>query len=301
MFEGFLVQDPFAVLPTEVRPQAVDANPIARRGYRLSRAEVETLLGEPSNEARWMVMWHVLMLTEMRVSEAIALRWCDILDDGARLLRHIIVNKQIHHRTRKIQPLKTQDCHEPPEHPLLREVLDWWQTAGWRAEYGREPRADELVVPCRGERDVRGERPTGRAGRSGLRACTELSSATSPRAGSATIGCTTSGTRSPRSAPTPAWTKASPPAGRTPRKARPRGTSTERPRVRGSATRCGSWCSTPNDASPAQGESSKIGSEFPDEVRDEAESVGGQYVVLRGRTTSSATEGIPLQFSVMGS
>lgn len=151
VFEGLLVQDPFAVLPTEVRPQAVDANPIARRGYRLSRIEVETLLGEPSNEARWVVMWHLLVLTGMRVSEAIALQWCDLLDDGPQLLRHVLVTKQVHHRTREVTPLKTKDCREPPEHPLLREVLDWWQTEGWRAEYGREPRPDELIVPCRGQ------------------------------------------------------------------------------------------------------------------------------------------------------
>lgn len=151
VFEGLLAQDPFAVLPTEVRPQAVDANPIARRGYRLSRLEVETLLGEPSIEARWVVMWHLLVLTGMRVSEAIALRWCDLLDDGPDLLRRVLVTKQVHHRSRKVTPLKTQDCREAPEHPLLREVLDAWQTDGWRAEYGREPRPEELVVPCRGQ------------------------------------------------------------------------------------------------------------------------------------------------------
>lgn len=97
VFEDLLAQDPFAVLPTEVRPQAVDADPLARRGYRLSRIEVETLLGEPSVESRWMVMWHLLVLTGMRVSEAIALRWCDLIDEGPTLLRHVVVNKQIHH------------------------------------------------------------------------------------------------------------------------------------------------------------------------------------------------------------
>lgn len=50
-----------------------------------------------------------------------------------------------------MQPLKTQDCHEPPEHPLLRGVLDAWQTEGWRSEYGRTPRPDELIVPARGQ------------------------------------------------------------------------------------------------------------------------------------------------------
>lgn len=149
VFEGLLASDPFAVLPTEVRPKAVDADPMARRGYRLSRAEVETLLGEPSVEPRWAVMWRLLLLTGMRVSEAIALRWDDLLDESP--LRRVVVRRQVHHRTRELVPLKTKDSRETPEHPLLREVLDWWRDVGWPEEYGRTPRREELVVPCRGQ------------------------------------------------------------------------------------------------------------------------------------------------------
>lgn len=159
VFEGLLAADPFATIPSERRPKAVDADPTRRALYRMSAAEVETLLGEPSIASRWLVMWHLLVLTGMRVSEAIALRWSDIVEDRPGLLRRIRVSRQIHARTREVAPTKTGDTREVPEHPLLRSVLDWWKGAGWREEYNREPSPADLVVPNRGE----GGRPWGTA------------------------------------------------------------------------------------------------------------------------------------------
>lgn len=148
VFEGLLAADPFAVLPTDVRPHAVDANPAARRGYRLTRAEAETLLREPSIEDRWLVMWHLLVLLGARLSEVIALRWSDILDD--KPLRRVVLAEQIHHRTRQRTHTKTGAVPEVPCHPLLETVLAWWSGVGWLQEYGREPQRDDLIVPCRG-------------------------------------------------------------------------------------------------------------------------------------------------------
>jgi len=147
VFHQLLVQDPTAVLPTDIRPQAVDADPTVRRDYQMPRAEVEVLLGEPSIEPRWMVVWFVLLLTGARVSEAVALRWRDLLDD--RPLRRVKITRQIHHRTRKVSALKTQACRDVPEHPLLRVVLDWWAGEGWLAEYGRAPTPEDFLVPVR--------------------------------------------------------------------------------------------------------------------------------------------------------
>ena len=147
IFAGHLVQDPTAVLPTLVRPQAVDADPTKRRAYRLSRLEVEKILGATS-EPRWSMLWHILLLTGMRVSEAIGLRWSDIVDDEP--LARILVVKQVHHRSRSVEPLKARNYREVPEHPLLKARLDWWAVEGWPAEYGRAPERGDLVVPCRG-------------------------------------------------------------------------------------------------------------------------------------------------------
>lgn len=148
VFAGHLAQDPTAVLPTDIRPQAVDADPTKRRAYRLSRLEVEAIFTSGALEPRWQVLWHLLLLTGMRVSEAIGLRWGDFLADEP--LGRILVVRQVHHRTRTIEPLKTRNYRELPEHPLLRARLDWWAGEGWPEEYGRAPTAGDLVVPCRG-------------------------------------------------------------------------------------------------------------------------------------------------------
>lgn len=148
VFEGHLAADPFAVLPTDVRPKAVDANPAARRDYRLTRSQAETLLSEPSVEDRWVVLWHLLLLTGARVSEGVALRWCDLVDD--RPLRRVVIAEQIHHRTRERAQTKTGAVPEVPCHPMLETVLAWWRRVGWLQEYGREPTRDDLIVPARG-------------------------------------------------------------------------------------------------------------------------------------------------------
>ena len=161
VFEGLLVADPFAVLPTEIRPKSVDADPMKRRGYRLSGTELETVLGESSVAPRWRTVWYLLGLTGLRVGEAIALHWSDLLEK--KPLRCILVTKQVHHRTRTIEALKTHVSRDVPEHPLLREALEWWREVGWPQEYGRKPLASDLIIPGRDK----GGRPWGAAGEAG--------------------------------------------------------------------------------------------------------------------------------------
>lgn len=149
VFQGLVPGgDPFSALPRETRPKARDSDPEARTGYRMSRADVEVLLREPSIENRWKTFWHLLVFTGARVSEAIGLRWSDIIDD--KPLRRIVIATQISGSTRKRTPTKTRDAREVPEHPALRACLDAWRTEGWPQEYGRKPEAGDLIVPCRG-------------------------------------------------------------------------------------------------------------------------------------------------------
>ncbi len=162
VFKGLVpMGDPFAALPREVRPKARDVDPEARPGYRLSHDELMTLLRERSVEPRWRTLWHLLALTGARVGEAIGLRWSDISDD--KPLRRITIASQILSGTRARAPTKTRVAREVPEHPELRKILDAWQRVGWPAEYGREPAAGDLIVPCRGEPG----RPWGTANGSG--------------------------------------------------------------------------------------------------------------------------------------
>ena len=149
VFEGKLAQDPCAVLPAEHRPQAEDADPLARAAMRLSRRELETLLGDPGIEERWQVLWHLLALTGAREAEAMALRWCDLIPDDP--LPRVRLMAQIHHRSRKRTATKTRAVKDVPMHPLLRDVLDGWARDGWLREYGRRPETTDLIVPARAE------------------------------------------------------------------------------------------------------------------------------------------------------
>ena len=149
VFDDLLKQDPWAVLPTQARPQSVDARPERRREMRLARRELETLLGEPSVEARWSVLWHILALTGARLGEAIALRWSDVVADQP--LSRVYLGEQVHHRTRERIATKTGAVREVPLHPWLAEVLERWRADGWPREYGRKPAAGDLVVPCRAQ------------------------------------------------------------------------------------------------------------------------------------------------------
>jgi integrase len=147
VFDGHLHADPFAVLPSELRPSARAADPTAREGYRLRREEVEALVA--SAEGRWRVLWCVLALTGARLGEALALRWRDVVEDAP--LRRVVLARQVHHRARDLRATKTGDVRVVPEHPELRRVLEVWRASGWPAEYGRAPTGEDLVVPARSE------------------------------------------------------------------------------------------------------------------------------------------------------
>lgn len=149
VFEGHLSADPFAVLPTEVRPQSVDADPLARRGRRLELAEVVTLLSERSVPWDRAVLYALLILSGARLAECVALRWCDVSD--AEPLRRLTIAEQWHQRTRKRAPTKTLAVREVPVHPELDAALRWWRSQ-WREWYGREPTDADLIVPSRPQR-----------------------------------------------------------------------------------------------------------------------------------------------------
>lgn len=146
VFEGRLVADPFAPLPSSARPKAEDADPTVRDGYRLSREEVETAVSRAVG--RWRALWAVLALTGARLGEACALRWCDIREDAP--LARVVFARQVHGRTREIKPTKTRAIKVVPLHPTLRAELEVWRAA-WPEEYGRPPQEEDLVIPSRAE------------------------------------------------------------------------------------------------------------------------------------------------------
>lgn len=153
VFAGHLAADPTSVVPTEFKPKNEDADPEARAGYRFALADAEKLLGsEPSD--RWRTLWWFLAATGVRSGEMLAVRWSDLLED--KPLRRVSVARQVNSTTHKIARLKTKDTREVPELPALRAVLDAWR-GGWKREFGREPRGEDLLFPAVGKGPNRGK------------------------------------------------------------------------------------------------------------------------------------------------
>ncbi len=151
VFDGLLPADPWAVLPTSARPQSVDADPRRRGTMRLGRKDVEKLLsGEYSEDRR--VLYALLLLTGLRIGEAVALRWCDVLED--KPLRRVVVAEQWHQRLKQRTATKTRTPREVPCHPILAGILDAWR-GQWREWYGRAPKPADMIVPAR-NRERRG-------------------------------------------------------------------------------------------------------------------------------------------------
>ncbi len=151
VFEDKLSQDPFATLPKGVRPRAVDADPTKRRGRRLSVVELARLIGcEIAPEDR-RVFYALKVLTGGRLGEAVGLRWGDIARDAP--LDRLTIAEQWHQRLRARMPTKTDAVREIPVHPELARILAWWHSR-WTSWFGREPTAQDLIVPARKHRLV---------------------------------------------------------------------------------------------------------------------------------------------------
>lgn len=152
VFEERLSQDPFAVIPSELRPQAVDADPTKRRARRLTQADVHRLLSCDEIPDDRRVLYLLLVLTGTRMSEGVALRWSDVTPDAP--LARLTIAEQWHQRLKARMPTKTDAVREVPVHPELQRVLTWWQVEGWPRWYGRAPKPDDLIVPTRTHRQL---------------------------------------------------------------------------------------------------------------------------------------------------
>lgn len=153
VFAGHLAADPFAVLPTELRPQAIDADPVAASRRRMSRGDLETLIGDGATHNDRRVLYALLALTGARMSEGAALRWCDLVADAP--LARVVIAEQWHQRLKERRGTKTGLAREVPLHPQLATVLAWWKATGWCEWYGRDPQPADLIVPARGHRQTR--------------------------------------------------------------------------------------------------------------------------------------------------
>lgn len=92
---------------------------------------------QPANDdarARWVALPEEARRRGL-TTEALR-RWCDLHEDAP--LRRVVIARQVHHRSREVEPTKTRELRVVPEHPALRAALELWRRSGWRAAHGRD-------------------------------------------------------------------------------------------------------------------------------------------------------------------
>lgn len=112
----------------------------------LSRDEALTLISSPKIPQDRRVAYAIELLTGLRPGETAALRWRHY-DLDAAPLRALLVASALETKRGTIKPTKTGVVKVVPVHSTLAMLLDEWRAGGWQAQQGREPTADDLIVP----------------------------------------------------------------------------------------------------------------------------------------------------------
>jgi integrase len=123
------------VLPKGVLPKKVDKDPAWRDGAIFTRSEVEQLISDVRVPADRRVLYALKGLAALRHSEASRLRWRHY-DSTMEPLGSISLD-----RTKSGVPRRI------PVHATLARVLAEWKLGGWERTFGRDPGADDFIVP----------------------------------------------------------------------------------------------------------------------------------------------------------
>jgi integrase len=127
-------------------PKRRDKNPEWRALAIFEREEVEILISDERIPLRQRVLYAVLFLTGVRINEVTPRRWRDY-DAVAVPLGRLTVSTAYARKHRRVKAPKTGNARLVPVHPTLARVLAEWKMRGWRETYGRDPKADDLIVP----------------------------------------------------------------------------------------------------------------------------------------------------------
>lgn len=155
VIEGHIKTSP-CVLPKGALPALTDKNAEWREGAVFTRDEVHALMFDTRIPEDRRALYAVLLLTGCRIGEAAALRWRHYAAARAPL-GALLVARSLERRSREEKGTKTGVTRTVPVHPLLRDALAAWRSAGCASILGRKPEPDDLLVPSRGG-GHRGER-----------------------------------------------------------------------------------------------------------------------------------------------
>lgn len=152
MFADAVVDELISVNPCVLKrddlPKKIDKDPMWRAGAIFTRDEVETLISSPKVPDDRRVLYTLMFLTGARFGEIAALRWSSY-DKARTPLAHLLIAKSFSTRKHAEKSTKTQVTRDVPVHPTLARVLAEWKLKGWPAMMGRQPKADDLIIPSR--------------------------------------------------------------------------------------------------------------------------------------------------------
>ncbi len=127
-------------------PKKRDKNPGWRSTALFTRDEAERLISDPALPEGRRVVYALGLLAGLREGEVSALRWRAI-DKRREPLGSVAVVASFTRKNKREKAPKTGLAREVPLHPALATLLARWRLSGWAKSHGRQPKADDLVVP----------------------------------------------------------------------------------------------------------------------------------------------------------
>ncbi|MCU0693976.1 MAG: site-specific integrase [Polyangiaceae bacterium] len=136
----------FCLFPSQFLPRIRDKDPNWRAGAVFERGEVVALLSSERVPLDRRMFYAVSFLTGLRFGEVAGRMWREY-DPTLGHLGGLSVPKQY-----VDSETKTLVVRKIPVHPTLALMLATWRQHGFPFYFGREPRADDLLVPSRESR-----------------------------------------------------------------------------------------------------------------------------------------------------
>lgn len=146
LFADLIVDEVLAatpcVLTKDQLPPIRDKDPEWRANAVFTRSELELLISAPMIPWDRRVLNAIKLLTGVRFGEAAGLRFRDLDRHAAPLMRLVIARSYD-------KSTKTEIPRLVPVHAVLARILLEWERDGFRRLFGRDPVADDLIVPSR--------------------------------------------------------------------------------------------------------------------------------------------------------
>jgi integrase len=145
--EGVAERNPCNELERGTLPPKVDKDPEWRRNAIFTGEEIAGLVLDARIPLWRRIDYAMAYFTGTRGGERYFLRWRHLADK--KPLAELAFVGSFNVRVWREGLTKTRVPRYLPVHPALAEMLETWRASGWAAYMGREPGADDLILPYR--------------------------------------------------------------------------------------------------------------------------------------------------------